>query len=337
MDWNKRSVWCEDLEGAEPKFCSLGGKGGGGVQYVQTPPTTTTNKTEPWDAAQPFLKDVMARAQGAANATTTTPFQGPLMAPVTPEQTAANALRLGAGASAAPTLSSFGAAGTQQALDTMQGKYLDPSMNPALVPGLEATIRPMMQNLTKQVLPNLTSEAWNAGAYGGARHGLREADVINETGRTISDTIAKSVLENYQRERGLQFAAPGLAQQSLGVGLLPADVMSSAGTERRAWGQEGIDEQMAKYNAEVAAPWQAVSPYSAIIQGLGIPTSSTVTGSGFQAIPRSSMGSSILGGALGGASLAGGLGSAFPATLGALGGPWGLAGGAILGGLLGLL
>lgn len=333
----KRTIWCEDLEGwFAPGLCSLGGKGGGGVQYVQTPPTTTTNKTEPWDAAQPFLKDIMNRAQTAANATPTTPFAGNLLAPVSQPQLAANAIKTGTAASAMPTLANFSSTGMQQALDTASGKYLDPSTNPALVPGLEATIRPMMQGLTKQVLPQLTSDAWNAGAYGGARHGLREADVINETGRTISDTIAKAVLENYQRERGLQFAAPGLAQQSLGVGLLPADVMSGAGAESRAWGQEGLDAEMAKYNMGVSAPWQAVSPYAAIVQGLGIPTSSTITGSGIQAINQPSMGSSIFGGALGGASAAGGLASAFPSTLGFLGGPWGLAGGAILGGLLGM-
>lgn len=316
----------------------LGGSKGGGTQFVQTPPQTTTNVVRPWDEAIPYLTDVMGRARSAADSTPTTPYSGPLSAAPTAAQRQGNQGIVNfAQNSSLPTL---GNAAISQASDTLSGKYLDPSTNPALVPGIQATVRPIINNTRENVLPQLTSEAWNAGAYGGARHGLREAQVIRDTNQVVADTTSKAVLDNYQRERGLQFAAPGLAQQGTSLAVAPSQMLSQAGAEQQGWEQQTVQDEMQRYNNSVSAPWQAVQPYASIISGLGLPNSSTTTGTGLQAVPSSSMGSSILGGALGGGSLAYGLSQAFPSSLGFLGpaaGPWGIAGGAVLGGLLGLL
>jgi len=312
----------------------FGGGGSGGVQYVQTPPQTTTSKTEPWEAAQPYLKDIMQQAQTASGATSTTPYQGPLQADPTAAQQQANTWKQQYAQN--PMLSGLGGQEMQLASDTLSGKYLDPSTNPTLVPGLMATVAPIERNFAENIMPQLTSDAWNQGAYGGARQGIREAQVSRDTGQVISDTVAKAVMDNYQRERSLQQLAPQMAQAGAQMGMAPSEIMSAAGAQQQQWNQADINEAIAQYQNTLQAPWQAVSPYASIIGGLQMPTATTTTGQGFQAMPGTAQ--NIMGGAMGGLALGNALfGGANPlVNLGSYGG-WGQAGSTILGALMGLI
>lgn len=295
--------------------------GGGGQKYQQAPPTTTTQKSEPWEALQPFLKDALQRAQTAANQTTTTPFQGPQTAAVTDAQRQANQQRIDFANTGGTAAAGQGA--IKLAQDTLAGAYLNPESNPYFKQGLQSTIRPMVENLQQKVLPQLTADAWNAGAYGGDRYNIEQGRRISETERNIADTSAKAYSDMYNQERQRQMQAPAMAQAGTSLSLMPSDIMSAAGAEQRGWSQEGINEEMNKYQQALAAPWQAVNPYAALLQGLPFGQSGTQATTGQPGIwtNQPSTGASMLSGAMGGASM---------------GASFGLPG-AIGGGILGLL
>jgi len=301
------------------------GGGGGAPSYQQGPPQTTTTKSEPWEGLVPYLRDAMAQAQTANQQTSTTPYGGALTAPVSDAQQQANQQRVnfantgGTAAAGANTL--------RLANDTLTGQYLNPETNPYFKQGLQATVRPMVENLQQRVLPQLTADAWNAGAYGGDRYNIEQGRRLSETERNIGDTSAKAYSDMYNAERARQMQAPSLAQAGTSLSLMPSDILSAAGTEQRGWAQEPITEAMTRYQMAQQAPWQAVSPYASLLQGLpyGQAGSSAQTGTPGQFYQPTSKGASMLSGAMGGASMGFGIG-----------GPWGAAAGGILGLLGGL-
>ena len=299
--------------------------GGGGQKYQTAPAQTSTQRTEPWEGLQPYLREALGMASTAAGQTPTTPYGGPLNAPVSEAQQQANAQRIALAQSSG--IGDVGAGAIRLAGDTLSGQYLDPSRNPAFASGLAATVRPHVENLQQQVLPQLTSEAWNAGAYGGDRYNIEQGRRISETQRNIGDITSRAFADQYNRERAYQMAAPGLAQAGLGLSLAPSDILSAAGAEQRGWAQEPITEAMQRYQMALQAPWQAVQPYSNILQGLPGGNMGTQTTTGQPGIwqQQPNRGASALSGAMGGASM--GM---------SVGGPWGAAAGGILGGLGGL-
>lgn len=290
--------------------------GGGGSSGGSS--TTTSN---PWSGQQPYLEDLYEKAQTAQGKTPTKPYTGPLTAGPTGAQTQANQAAI----SLANANMGVGNQVQQLGQDTVAGKYLDPASNPALQAGINAALNPIYERYTRQVMPQVTSNAIAGGAYGGARHGLGLAQASTDLAREGADASARIVYDNYQRERDRQLQGGNIIQQGLGLNTAPIDMLSQAGGQQQGWNQAVNDDQLTRYNMSLQSPWNGLNQYSSIIQG-GMPGSSTYS--------RTSSGSpagNAIQGALGGASLAGGLGSLAGATgLSALA-PW-LGIGAALGG-----
>ena len=301
-------------------ICAMGG-GGGAPSYQQGPPQTTTTKSEPWEGLQPYLRDALAQAQTAAQATSTTPYGGQMTAPVTDAQRQANAMRVGSAGQMQPGMAQAGQSAIKLANDTLSGAYLTPESNPYFQAGLQATIRPQVENLQQRVLPQLTADAWNAGAYGGDRYNIEQGRRLSETERNIGDTSAKAYSDLYSAERARQMQAPQLAQAGMQISQMPTDILAAAGAEQRGWAQEPLTEAMSRYQQAQQAPWAAVTPYAALLQGLpyGQAGQGTSTGTPGQFYQPTNKAGGALAGAMGGASM----GSAF--------GPWGTAAGGILG------
>jgi hypothetical protein len=227
----------------------------------------------------------------------------------------------------APGMSQVGQGAITLANDTLSGAYLNPESNPYFKAGLQATIRPQVENLQQRVLPQLTADAWNAGAYGGDRYNIEQGRRLSETERNIGDTSAKAYSDMYNAERARQMQAPQLAQAGMQISQMPADLLAAAGTEQRGWAQEPLNEAMSRYQQSLQAPWQAVTPYAQLLQGLPIGQAGTsaATGSPGQWYTPTNKAGGALAGAAGGAAM----GSAF--------GPWGTAAGGILGLVGGLM
>lgn len=168
----------------------------------------------------------------------------------------------------------------QLGIDTLQGKYLNPSTNPWLAAAVEASTNPIIRNLTEQALPGLTSSAINQGAYGGTRNSIVSSRLTADTARQAMEVAAQLYYENYARERDRQMAGGSLLREAEAAALSPAQILSSIGSAREAFELNpfrGIAQSMGALSATPYVPephaglWQRIL-YGAA-GGLGIGSS----------------------------------------------------------------
>ena len=310
--------------------------GGGGKTQ------TVTQQSDPWAGQQPYLSDVMRRAQSAYGQTSKDPYTGDLVADPNAVQLAGVNQQL----DVANQLGGFGKStidlGQDFANRVASGSYTAPALqsNQQVTDAIMAQAQPVAETLSRDLIPQLKSNAIEQGAYGGARYNLTSDRVME----SLTDEVARLSAADYQQRLAMlpqlqlleqQGAAlsPQLQQQGLGMNLQQGDLYSQIGAQQQLWQQDLLDEAYQQYLMSLNAPWQGLAEYASTVQG--IPAYSSTT----QTSPTASTMSRVLSGALGGASLGGsaamGLGGvAAGAGLGAFA-PWILPG-ALLGGMFGL-
>lgn len=207
------------------------------------------------------------------------------------------------------------------ATDFLLNRALYPSTNPALQGTIDAAVRPLYENLTSQILPNIRGEAALRGQYGGSRQGVAEGIAARSTQQAAKDAASQIATEGYQS--GLEGMYRGLALSPTvsDLQVAPAVTVSGVGDVRQGMAQNLLNEEYFRDMYGKNLPLYTAQELAAI--GSGLPGGSTsVTAPQASGNPFS--------GALGGASLGAAL---FPAA--GLAGPAGLAGAGI-GALLGL-
>lgn len=284
--------------------------------------TTTIEKADPWVGVQPYLKDVYARAQEAADRTSTTPWSGSFIA--APDWRQQAAIGYTTGMAFRPL--DLGAEVTNLGVRTARGDFLN---SPYIAPALEATVRPLMDQARESIVPTIGQQAAAAGAFGDTTHQTMLARAARDTQRAIADTAAKMLESRFGEERKLQTLAPGIIQQGLSMELMPAGLLSEAGMTSRQFAQDAISDQLAQFRESLEAPWRAVMPYADVLTGLGS-LGSARTGTTTGPIPTQS---ALAGGIQG--AMAGGLGGYALGQALAMSNPWtaALVGAALLGGL----
>lgn len=197
---------------------------------------------------------------------------------------------------------------------------LDASSNPHLQSWMDASIRPITENFTQSVLPNIRGEAISAGGLGGSRQGIAEGNATGGYLRQVGDTSANIANAGYNTGLGAMISGTQLAPQTAGLQLAPAEIFGAVGQQN----QDLRNAQINNNNVNKFMPWMlgsnAMGMASAVPGG-----SATTTVTGAPTTQQPSMFSSLLGGAASGASM----GSMF--------GPVGTAAGGGLGALLGIL
>lgn len=283
----------------------------GGKSTPATQTSTQNTTSDPWAPLVPHLTDLMTRGQTALNATpntTATTYAGPNQM----QRDAASMI-----AAQAPGLATGANELRQLGLDTVGGKYLDPSTNPWLSKTVQQGIDQNTRNLTQTVLPGMADAAILGGAYGGSGYGVAQGIAAGENQRVNADAATQAYAQNYQLERERQLNSGQLFNQANTLSLLPGQTLDLVGTQQQGWDQDLLD-------ANANAPWAGLDRYQQLLgsaSGYGT-TSGTTTGT--QTAAKGSKGAGLLQGAMGGASA----GSAF--------GPWGAGIGGVLGGLGGL-
>lgn len=267
----------------------------------------TTTQNDPWAPLVPHLTDLFNQGKNALAQTPKT-ADATYAGPNQDQLTAADWIRGAAGG--------LGAGSNelrQLGMDTIAGKYLDPSSNPWLAKTGDVITRTANENLTQAVLPALADQAILGGAYGGSGYGVSQGLAAGQSQQGVADALTSMYGQNYQLERERQLNGGNLLNQANQLALAPGQILGGLGDMTQGWEQ-------AKLDAAIAAPWNGLDRYAALL-GLG-----TGYGSGTQTTtaPGKSGFGSFLSGATGGASA----GSAF--------GPWGAGIGGILGGLGGL-
>lgn len=282
-------------------------KKGGGSSKNQTV-TTTTNLppevTQLINLATPYLQ------RGLQNYT---PYSGPRVASMSPDQTAAiTALRNAAGGLTDTSNQA------QSAFGTGLSYLSNPLQNPALGGAIDAAVRPIQQQFLQTVLPNIRTSAVTNGQYGGSRQDLANNLASQTFLRQVGDTSAGLTYDAWNKglTTGLQTLA--MAPQVQQMQLAPAAALGQAGTAEQDQAQAELNAQLQAYYEKQLGPFMMAQ--SVLSSAAGIPGGSTSSTGPGQAQP--SVGQRVLGGGAAGAAI----GSMIPA----IGGPWGAGIGAIL-------
>lgn len=231
----------------------------------------------------------------------------------------------------------LGAAGAQQTLADnaanavnfyTSGNIWDPAANPHLQGAIDASTRPITDNLTRTQLPSIRGEAIKTGNFGSSRQGIAEGLAQQGASQAIGDTASKLVQDQYRTNVQAQLQATGMVPTVQQAQLAPALTTSGVGDVRQALAQALLGEQAGNFNLDQMlqiAPYLQAKDLLGVLQGLpggSTTTSSTGTGTSTANVPQPNRAMQALGGAATGASL----GSMF----GPIGTGVGAAGGAVL-------
>jgi hypothetical protein len=301
---DKNRMWSDSLDGWSgddtPRVCSGGGGNSGGGGGGGT--NTTVQKSDPWSGQQPYLTDVMGKAQETYNRGPMQYYTGQTYAPLSAETQVAQDLQ----AQRALSGSSLTTAAQDQLTKTMRGDYLDPATNPYLNAGAE--------QIRAKVLPQIDARFSGSGRTGSAL-------AARAAGEGVSDAIASQAMQNYTQERQNQIRGMMFAPQMAQADYQDIARLGEVGAAKEDYQQQAINEDINRFNFQQQEPWQNLGLYSNLVNGQYGSTVSTTAPAA-----RRSVGAGLLGGGATGAGLGYMLGG---------GDPYATAGGAALGGLLG--
>lgn len=244
------------------------------MKYFNTGGATGTNTMRAEESslsswAGPYVTEMLGRGQALAGL----PYQA-YMGPLTAGESALQQQAYqGLGALQMPTAQqttydpmSFTAAGTAQ-------QFMSPYLQAALEPQYEAAKR--QAEIQAQ---QLQSQYGRAGAYGGSRQGVAEAELqrgLLDRMAGITGTGYQQAFEQAQRqfneEQARQMAAAGQAQR---YGLDVLGAQRTGGAEQRAIEGQGIAADIAQFEQERDYPYKQVQFMQSLLQGLPLETQS---------------------------------------------------------------
>jgi len=164
----------------------------------------------------------------------------------------------------------------QQALGgigaTAAGSFL--GSNPYQAQMMQAATRPLEQQFSGQVLPQIASLYSKAGRYGSGAMQNALTGATESYGRALGDITSNIAGQQYQAERGLQqqaqlgqaqlaAAAPSIYSQQY----LPSQQLAQVGAAREAIAAQPLQEQMARYQFGQQLPYQQLSGYLSSVYG----------------------------------------------------------------------
>lgn len=271
--------------------------GGGGT-------TTQVQKSDPWWGQQPYLQDVMSRAQ---NLSTTNPqyYPNSTVAPFNPLQQTGQAAEFAYGANGGSP--AVGAA-TDFETNLENGAYLDPTKNP--------NWQSMANNVMASVVPQLEGQFTGGnqmnspGAAYAVSHGATDA-LGNLAGQQYGNTL------NLMNS-GAAWAAPGL--QNANFASIAA--MQDAGNQQQAQAQNQLTADVQRWNYNQTIPWNVLNSYASLVNGIPGGTTSLSTPY-FGPSPAVGALTGALGGAASGSMVNVPYGTAAGAIIGGLGGYFG--------------
>lgn len=268
-----------------------------GSKSNQGAPSTSTVNTGPWSVQAPYLADAFSQAQGNyGTAKNNKYYTGEAVAPFNPAQTTALGTTIGMGNSTDPNVT---AAGTTN-LDTLNGKYLDPSTNPWLKSTYDAAAAPVTASYMTATAPQTAGAFESAGRYGSGSYDNRVSNNQLDLGRSL-DTLATNIYGgNYQNERANQQQAVGQAPSLNQAKYINPTAALTAGNQQQTQQQNVDVNAMNAYNYNRDQPTSALNSYIGQIQGNYGQNGTTTTSTPYYTNP----GATGLGAALGLGSLA---------------------------------
>lgn len=273
-------------------------------------PDEVTQKTEPWSAAQPYLKEAMGGASSLYKQGGPQYYPGQGYVQNNQLQDLAQGGMLDYAMQQMPG----------QIWDTQKAQYEmlnapDVANNQYVQGMMGANADLLNRNLQENLLPSVRGGALATGGVGGSRQGIAEGLAMRGTQDAISNTNANIMGDAYGRGLTSQFQGMTMAPQTMQMGLMPYQQMGAAGDYAYNQDQMALQDSMNRWNAEQGIPYDNASWYSGLLQGYGgMGGTSTGTQPGSTSSP---IAGALSGGMLGHSLMAGN--------------PWAIGAGALIG------
>lgn len=266
MTWDGEVLEEESYEYEGP-LAQCGGGGGGD--------TTTVQQADPWEGQMPYLERMFQEAERLYNEKTPQLYPAATLAPINSDQIAARQMVRDAATGSMTSLGNKAASANQFLL----GDVLKASSNPYLADYAEGAVRPIYNNLTRNVLPSINAGAIAAGQGGGSsRRGIAEGIAMSDANQQALDVTSKIYSDAYGQ--GLDAMAKGIAfAPQTGQNLLaPGSAVGAVGDSMQSANQAQIDAAIREWEARQRLPWDTLGAYQSLIQGsYGGTGSSTMT------------------------------------------------------------
>ena len=269
------------------------GKGGGSAPPPPPAPAVQTNVTQSEFPTElkPFIEDIFGKAQGIQRqreAEGFQAFQGPLQAGFDPAQTRAFEAIENIPGSTAPLFDEATSFARQATTAPTDPAEVAAFMNPFLrnVTDIQKREAERVADVQEQ---QLGAQAARAGAFGGSRAAILEAERQRNLGQQLDDIEARGLAASFQDAQtrlGQQRAreAAGATQLASLGSAIPAQqlkelgALSGVGAARQTQAQRGIDLARQEFEAEEAFPLRTLQEFSSILRGFPIdPTRSTTS------------------------------------------------------------
>ena len=273
-------------------------KGGGSPPPPPPATQSVTQQTEFPEELKPFIQDVLGKAQAIQEKRESEgyiPFEGPQVASFTPEQEQAFA-----------GISGLVGQGQQ---------YFDPATRLAAASAIaprqaevEQFMSPYMQNVVdiqqreakrqaNVAAQQLGAQAVGAGAYGGSRQAILEAEQQRNLQQQLGDIQARGLAAAYEdaqrriaEQRGRELSASGqfmqLGQVAPQQQQRELTALEAVGAQRQAQSQRGLDIARQQFQEEQTFPERTLQQYQSVIRGF--PLAPTTYQTSQQTIPAPS-------------------------------------------------
>ena len=283
--WAEEELLCMEYQG----ICY--GKGGGGSPPPPPAVQTQVQQSEFPSELKPFISDIFGKAQAIQEQREEEGFQafeGPLQAQFDPAQTKAfEQIEQLPGA-------------TQPLFDEATTLAREATRSPTDPQEVASFMNPFLRNVTDiqkreaQRIGDveeqqLAAQAAQAGAFGGSRAAILEAERQRNLAQQLDDIEARGLAASFQdaqqrlaNQRSREGA--GAAQLAALGSAIPAQqlkelgALSGVGAARQTQAQRGIDLARQEFEAEEAFPLRTLQEFSSILRGFPIePTRTTST------------------------------------------------------------
>ena len=155
---------------------------------------------------------------------------------------------------------------------TAQGGFLQGS--PYQQQAMQAATRPLEQQFSNQVLPQIASLYSKSGRYGSGAMQNALGQATEGYGRALGDITGTMANQQYMAERGLQqqaqlgqaqlaAAAPSMYAQQY----IPSQQLAQVGAAREAIAAQPLQEQMQRFQFQQQLPYQQLSGYLSSVYG----------------------------------------------------------------------
>lgn len=234
---------------------------------------TTTQKSEPWAAQQPYLQDVFAEAQNQYRGSAPNYYPSSTIAGQSADTLQAQTMARNA------ALGGAGGLQTAQGVanDTAAGKYLSPDSNPWLADTYNKAADAVTRQFQTTQLPGVDSAMEGAGRYGSGSWALARGAATDSYGRTIGGLATDIYGGNYQNERNRQMDAVNNAGATYGLGFMPSQALGLVGQQQDQRAQDVLNENIQRYNYEQNLQRNKLAQYQGLISGNYGGTSTTQT------------------------------------------------------------